>query len=306
MANPTKNVALVLSSGGARGIAQIAVIDELISNGYTITSVAGSSVGALVGGLYASGKLTDYKNWISRLDYWDVFNLLDFSLSSKGFIKGERVFKKIDPYIANKQIENLPIPFVAVASDIVNKRSVIYKKGSLRDAIRASVSIPTVLHPVETEDGLLVDGGVVNPIPVNLVERTKDDILVVVDVNAHVSAEKAEISQKQQSILDDLSKRFFTWNKTESKKKSNLGIFDMLNESLDLTQEMLTEYMLQQYQPDILIKVSRKTCGAMEFHRYAEVIEIGRNAAVEALRNYESKIKASNSVSDTSFLAPQV
>jgi NTE family protein len=295
MANTTKNVALVLSSGGARGIAQIAVIDELIANGYNITSVAGSSIGAVIGGLYASGTLTEYKNWIAKLDYWDVFNLLDFSLSSKGFIKGERVFKKIDPYIANKEIENLSIPFVAVASDIVNKRPVIYRKGNLRDAIRASVSIPTVLHPVETEDGLIVDGGVVNPIPVNLVERTPGDILVVVDVNAHISVEKAEISKKQQSVLNELSKRFFAWNKAESRKRSNLGIFDMMNESFDLTQEMLTASLLHQYKPDILIRISRKTCGAMEFHRYAEVMEIGRNAAVEGLRNYESKIKRYNS-----------
>jgi NTE family protein len=294
MADSNKNVALVLSSGGARGIAQIAVIEELRKQGFNITSVAGSSIGAVIGGLYAGGTLPAYKEWLSNLDYWDVFNLLDFSLSSKGFIKGEKVFKIIAPFIANKEIQNLDIPFVAVASDIINKRAVIYRQGSLRDAIRASVSIPTVLHPIETDDGLIVDGGVVNPIPVDLVERIPGDILVVVDVNAHVSIEKVEITKKDQSFLDDLSKRFFSWKKTEIAKKKNLGIFDILNESLDLTQEMLTTSMLEKHKPDILIEVSRKLCGTMDFHRNAEIIETGRNAAIKAIGNYSLSQKEIN------------
>ena len=294
MPNSNKNVALVLSSGGARGIAQIAVIEELLKQGFNITSVAGSSIGAVIGGLYAGGTLPAYKEWLSNLDYWDVFNLLDFSLSSKGFIKGEKVFKIIAPFIAHKEIQNLDIPFVAVASDIINKRPVIYRQGSLRDAIRASVSIPTVLHPIETEDGLIVDGGVVNPIPVDLVERMPGDILVVVDVNSKVSLEKAEITKKEQSFLDGLSKRFISWIRTETVKKKNVGIFDMLNESFDLTQEMLTSSMLQHHKPDILIEVSRKLCGPMDFHRYAEIIETGRNAAIKSIGDYNLSVKELN------------
>ena len=274
-------------------MAQIAVIEELLKQGFVITSVAGSSIGAVVGGLYAGGTLPAYKDWLSTLDYWDVFNLLDFSLSSKGFIKGEKVFKIIAPFIANKEIQDLDIPFVAVASDIINKRPVIYRNGSLRDAIRASVSIPTILHPIETEDGLLVDGGVVNPLPVDLVERNPGDLLVVVDVNAQVAYEKAEITKKQQSFLDELSRRFFKWNKTELVKKKNLGIFDMINESFDLTQEMLTAAKLEHHKPDILLEIPRKLCGTMDFHRYAEIMETGRNAAIKAIGNYHNRLETS-------------
>ena len=274
-------------------MAQIAVIEELLKQGFVITSVAGSSIGAVVGGLYAGGTLPAYKDWLSTLDYWEVFNLLDFSLSSKGFIKGEKVFKIIAPFIANKEIQDLDIPFVAVASDIINKRPVIYRNGSLRDAIRASVSIPTILHPIETKDGLLVDGGVVNPLPVDLVERNPGDLLVVVDVNAQVAYEKAEITKKQQSFLDELSRRFFKWNKTELVKKKNLGIFDMINESFDLTQEMLTAAKLEHHKPDILLEIPRKLCGTMDFHRYAEIMETGRNAAIKAIGNYHNRLETS-------------
>ena len=283
-----KNVALVLGSGGARGIAHIAAIEELQSRGYNITSVAGCSMGSVVGGIFAGGELNKFRDWLSELDYWDVFDLLDFSLSRKGLIKGEKVFKKIAPFIADKSIENLSTPFVAVASDIINKKPVVYSQGNLKDAIRASVSIPTVLTPIQTETGVLVDGGIVNPLPVDLVKRNQGDLLVVVNLNAQIAPVSIQLKKKDQGILDELSDRFFKWKNVEEKKRNDLGMFDMMNESFDLLQETLTEYMVQTYKPDISIDISRKQADTMDFHRYAEIIEVGRRATAEALDRYES------------------
>ncbi len=280
---PAQNIALVLSSGAARGVAHIAVIDELVQAGHQITSIAGSSMGAVVGGMYAAGTLADYAAWLRELDYWDVFNLLDFSITSQGFIKGEKVFKKIAPYLPEVNIEDLPIPFVAVASDIIHKKAVVYDRGDLRTALRASIAIPTLLHPVKDNNSLIVDGGVVNPLPVDLVKRTPGDKLVVVDVNANVPFAKPKMKAKEQNLINELRQRYFKWRKKEKKKEHNLGIFDMMNESFDLTQETLSKLMLQQYRPDLTIEVSRKVCGTMDFHKTPEILALGREAYHKAV-----------------------
>ena len=277
------NIALVLSSGAARGVAHIAVIEELLRDGHKITSIAGSSMGAVVGGMYAAGTLTQYKEWLKKLDYWDVFNLLDFSISSNGFIKGEKVFKKTAPFIPKINIEDLSIPFVAVASDIVHKQVVVYDHGDLKAAIRASVSIPTVLHPIKVGDSLIVDGGVANPIPVDLVKRLPGDKLVVVDVNANVPFTKPKMKEKEQNFINDLRIHYQKWRNSDKKKDNSLGIFDVLNESIDLTQETLSKLMLQQYQPDLIIEVSRKLCGTMDFHKTPEILALGREAYFKAI-----------------------
>jgi NTE family protein len=272
------NIALVLSSGAARGVAHIAVIEELLRDGHKITSIAGSSMGAVVGGMQAAGTLTKYKEWLKKLDYWDVFNLLDFSISSNGFIKGEKVFKKTAPYIPKVNIEDLPIPFVAVASDIVRKKVVVYDSGDLKTAIRASVSIPTILHPIKSGDSLIVDGGVANPLPVDLVKRHPGDKLVVVDVNSSVPFAKPKMKEKEQNFINDLRNTYKKWRKSDKNKDNSLGIFDVLNESIDLTQETLSKLMLQQYKPDLTIEISRKVCGTMDFHKTPEILALGREA----------------------------
>ena len=277
------NIALVLSSGAARGVAHIAVIEELLRDGHKITSIAGSSMGAVVGGMYAAGTLTEYKEWLKKLDYWDVFNLLDFSISSNGFIKGEKVFKKTAPFIPKINIEDLPIPFVAVASDIVRKQVVVYDQGDLKTAIRSSVSIPTVLHPIKAGDSLIVDGGVANPLPVDLVKRHPGDKLVVVDVNSSVPFAKPKMKEKEQNFINDLRNTYKKWRKSDKKKDNNLGIFDVLNESIDLTQETLSKLMLQQFKPDLVIEVSRKVCGTMDFHKTPEILALGREAYHKAV-----------------------
>jgi len=279
------NIALVLSSGGARGVAHIAVIEELLKSGNQITSIAGASMGAVIGGIYAAGKLPEFTKWLSDLDYWDVFNLLDFSISSKGFIKGEKVFKQTEPFIPKVNIEDLDIPFIAVAADIVNKKQVVYDSGDLKSAIRASVSIPTLLHPIKTNSSIIVDGGVVNPIPADLVKRQPGDKLVVVDVNANVPYVKPIVKEQEKNLINNLLKRYSKWRKSDEKKELNLGIFDMLNESFDLTQETLSKLMLDKYQPDLRIDISRKICDTMDFHKTPEIIALGRETYYKAIEN---------------------
>ena len=173
-----KNVALVLSGGGARGIAHIGVIEELEKQGFDIKSISGTSMGALVGGVYAVGKMQEYKNWICTLDKFDVFKLVDFTFSTQGLVKGDRVINKMKEFIPDINIEDLKIYYAATATDISRKEEVVFTKGSLYEAVRASISIPTVFTPVKTENSLLVDGGVINNVPINHVKRTKDDIII--------------------------------------------------------------------------------------------------------------------------------
>lgn len=278
-----QNIALVLSSGGARGVAHIAVIEELLKSGHTITSISGSSMGAVVGGIYAAGTLPGFTKWLSDLDYWDVFNLLDFSITSKGFIKGEKVFKQTEAYIPKINIEDLPIPFVAVAADIVKKKQIVYDSGDLKTAIRASVSIPTVLHPIKVDDSILVDGGVVNPIPADLIYRNPGDKLVVVDANSNVPLSRPKVKTVEKNIVNDLLTRYTKWRKSDEKKEVNLGIFDMLNESIDLTQEALSQLILEKHQPDLLINISRKLCDTMDFHKTPEILALARESYHKAV-----------------------
>lgn len=285
----SKNVALVLGSGGARGIAHIAIIEALTKAGFTITSIAGSSIGAVIGGIYAGGHLQGYKDWLTTLNYWDVFRLMDFSISTKGFIKGEKVFKKINPFLPSGTIEDLPIPFVAVAADIIAKKQVNFTSGSVIEAIRASMSIPTILKPVERDETVYVDGSVVNPIPVDVVPRTENDVLVVADLNAHIKPPKVAIPTAQQSKLDKLAAKYLNWHSNQS-GKNNLGVFSMLNESFDLTQDMLADKILMEHQPDIHIKISRKAAGTMDFHRADELLAMGKQAAQKAIASYQNDL----------------
>ena len=162
-----KSVSLVLGSGGARGLAHIGAIEELENHGFNIKSVVGCSMGAVVGAAYANRKFKPFKEWMTTLDRIKVFQLMDFSLSSKGFLKGEKVFEAIDDFIGNGvMIEDLEIPFKAVATDLLSKKEYVFDKGPLSDAVRASVSIPTVLQPKVVDGIKLVEGGVINPLPI--------------------------------------------------------------------------------------------------------------------------------------------
>ena len=286
-----QKVALVLSGGGARGIAHIGVIEELESRGYEITSIAGTSIGSVVGGIYASGKLDVLKKWLFTLDKLKVLNMVDFSFSKQGLVKGDRVSGRMKRLIADTQIEDLRIPFAAVAVDLVHSKEVVFRSGSMYEALRASVSIPTIFTPVKTEDGLLVDGGVMNNVPIDRVERTPGDILVAVDVNASIPVNKPAITKKEEKARQSLYRKKmleFQQHLRGSGPKSsghNLGYFDLINKTLSLMTHHTARLLMEKHMPDILIEVSHDSCEMYDFYKAEEMVEIGRHAASLKLKN---------------------
>ena len=163
-----KTVSLVLGSGGARGLAHIGVIHVLEERGYDIQSVSGCSVGALVGGIYAAGKLAEYEEWVRKLTKFDMVNLMDIAWVGGGLVKGEKIMRRMRDLVGERQIEDLPIPFTAVATELESGREVWLNEGSLFDAIRSSCSLPLFFTPTKYREKMLVDGGVVNPVPVSM------------------------------------------------------------------------------------------------------------------------------------------
>lgn len=275
----SKNVSLVLSSGGARGVAHIGVIKALEDNGYNITSVAGSSMGAVIGAVYAAGKLDEFTEWICNLDKFDVFKLVDFTLSTQGFIRGERVFNEMKKFIGEINIEDLSIPVAIVATDIANKKEKVFTKGNVYTALRASASIPSVLKPVDVEGIDYVDGGVLNPLPYQYVERSENDLLVMSDVNANVKCRlKAPNKQEQSQMASFIEK----WNdffpkaeKAKNDKPSTMSYFDLIARSVDLMQDRITDYIIEQANADFLVQISRETCNVFSFYRSKEVMDYG-------------------------------
>ena len=179
----TKDVALVLSSGGPRGWAYIGAIEELERRGYNITSIAGTSIGSLVGGIYAAGRLSDIKDWLFSLDSWKVFSLIDISLSKNHLVKGDKVIEAIKEIVPEINIEDLNIPYRAIAADLYTGEEVVFDRGPLFEAVRASISIPSLFRPVKYGFRTLVDGGIVNTMPIDRVVRNGNDIIVAFDVN---------------------------------------------------------------------------------------------------------------------------
>lgn len=305
MSTSGKSVSLVLTSGSARGLAHIGAIEELLARGYDIKAVSGSSIGAAVGGLYAAGKLAPYKEWMLQLSRMDVFNLFDFTFSSQGFLKGERVFEEMEHILGDSLIEESLIPFTAVTTDLVTRKQVWLQQGSLFKAIRASVAIPSIITPVYTDTQILVDGGVTNPIPVEPLLQYQNDMLVVVNTNAntpyHPTIEQApEEKQTESEYLNRLAAFRKRWSKylpgsneiqpvTKRKKLEKLGYMSLLNNTIMLMEDRLIELTINNHHPDVIIDVSRDVCGMFEFYKAKEVIEAGRAAAAISLDAYEQK-----------------
>jgi len=179
----SKRVALVLGSGGARGYAHIGVIEEIERRGYDIACVAGCSMGAVIGGIYAAGKLDEYRNWIESLDYLDVLRLVDVSFRL-GAIRGDKVFGQIRKIVGDINIEQLRIPYTAVATDLTHQQEIWFQEGCLHQAMRASAAIPSLFTPVMQGNRMLVDGGILNPLPIVPVVSSHCDLIIAVNLNA--------------------------------------------------------------------------------------------------------------------------
>ena len=292
-----KTVSLVLSSGGARGLAHVGVIEELERRGYAIGEIAGCSAGALVGGMYAAGKLPEFKDWICNLDRVDVFSLMDFTFSSRGFIKGEKVYQALKKVVPDQNIENLPIRFSCNAVDVNSGKEHVFTQGSLYKAIRASGSIPSVFLPAQIDKRNFIDGGVLNPVPISLISDPHKTLIVVVNTNSLAEhflppAHKKSIQKKSMTMpgwLMDYENKMKQYFPEEIKKvqQRRYSAMELVTRSFDLLQDRYCQLLLENYQVEVEIKVASIQAGTLEFHRAAELIEVGRIKACEALDRLE-------------------
>lgn len=289
-----KNISLVLGSGGARGYAHIGVIEELLEQGYTIKSISGSSMGALIGALYACGKLNDFKEWALSLDVFDVVKLVDFSFEKTGLIQGDKVFQVIEKMIGKVMIEDLPIKFTAVATDVMAEKEIWMQKGSLLDAVRASVAIPTAFTPKKIEGRYLVDGGVLNPLPIAPTMSDGTDLIIAVKLNAVVDKSYTvplpkKVQEKEngfQKVFNEMStKAQSLFEREYSDSPEEMSMFDIIGRTIDTMQNSLEAYKTAGYSPDIVINIPHNACGFYEFNRGYEMIELGRMIAKERLQS---------------------
>jgi NTE family protein len=294
------NIALVLGSGGARGLAHIGVVEELEQAGFRIAAIAGASMGALVGGIHATGGLHHYRDWVCSLQRSDVLRLLDFAFGHPGLIKGEKLIGVMRELVGEHRIEDLPIPFTAVATDLATQREVWLNRGPLFDAIRASIAIPMLFTPHRVGGRELVDGGLLAPLPIAATRLAQVDMVVAVDVNDRVPAALRQFRERAESEPapepepepddtdpDSLRGKITALMDSLFEKRpappAQPGLLDLMSRSLDTMQAQLSRLQLAMDPPDLLIRVPRDTCMFHEYWRAREVIGIGREAARRAL-----------------------
>jgi NTE family protein len=274
-------VALALGSGGAKGLAHIGAIEEIEAQGYEIVAIAGTSMGALIGGIYAMGKLDIYRDWVSALAKMDVLKLVDWTLSGGGLIKGERIIDTLRELIGDASIEELPLTFTAVATDLDREREVWLTRGSLFDAIRASIAIPTVFRPYLLGDRRLIDGGLLNPVPVTPLIRETADYIFAVSVDGppdtstpeQVAVPEPETSSSYRARVGEFIGKLMPHGPDKPREP---GMLELLTQSMDLMQANLSRLRLAAYEPDLLIRLPRNVANVYEFYRARELIELGR------------------------------
>lgn len=285
-ASSSKTVSLVLGSGGARGLAHIGVIRCLEENGFQIASIAGCSMGALVGGIYAAGKLDLYERWARKMGRFGLFSLLDFSFGRGGLVKGERLMTRLRDLVGETQIEALPIPFTAVAADIAREREVWIGRGFLFDAIRASISMPLFFTPFDYRGVRLIDGAVFNPVPVAPTFRDLTDITIAVSTNG--PPEKlvkeptaGEGAEAQNSFSDRIRTLFGRAPSTtkEGEPNDHWDLSYVVGQSFDAMQGVIARQKLAAHPPDVLIEIPQNACGILEFDRADDLIALGHARA---------------------------
>lgn len=278
-----KSIALVLSSGGARGLAHIGAIEEFEAQGYQITSIAGCSMGALIGGVYAAGKLNEFREWMKSIDRKKMLELTDFSLSLNHIAKGSRIIEAIMEFVPDIPIEQLPIPYCAIATDWKSGKEVVFREGSLFQAIRASISLPSFYEPIQRDGMILIDGGVTNPFPMNRVVRHEGDILVGVDVSGHdykaqseMQHELAEKRKHSTSLSQQILNRLIPDN-------IEFNHYTMLSRVNSIMIRQNSLLMVQLMKPDILVDIQMSHYTTFDFDKSEKLIAIGRQKTLRAI-----------------------
>jgi len=282
----TTTVSLVLGSGGARGLSHFGVVQWPTENGYAIRSISGSSIGALIGGIYATRKLGVYAEWVLALERMHVLRLLDPTIGRSGLFKGERIIQVLRDLIGDCDIEELPISFTAVATDLDSGQEIWLRKGKLFDAIRASIATPLVFTPVRYGDRTLFDGAVVNPVPVAPTLDDGTDLTIAVDLSG--PAESRPVPPISASLVGDSSYRKRILKFVEAvrphrgPREPARGLLDVAFTSMQTMQDTIAQLRLTAYPPDVLVEIPRNACGFFEFWRAEELIELGRDRAAQA------------------------
>jgi NTE family protein len=313
-----RTAAVVLGSGGARGYAHIGALEVIEDHGFDIIAISGCSMGALVGGVHAAGRLREYRDWVVQLRQRDVLRLVDLSLSSMGAIRGEKLFAMVKEMIGDIAIEDLPLAYTAVATDLLSQREVWFQDGSLADAIRASVAIPSLLAPVITDNQLLVDGALMNPVPILPTLPVQADLTIAVhlagDTRRHTPTRpsgplmpaddevvadelgEAHVDDDSEPVetLRERASRLLDWEtvrgrlaregeRSEADELAAFGRLDIMNLAYETMQATLTSYKLAGYPPDVLVEIPKASARTFEFHRAVELIELGRERTTAAL-----------------------
>lgn len=288
-----KTISLVLGSGGARGLAHIGVIHFLEENGYDIRSISGCSMGALVGGIYACGELGVFEEWVRAITKLDMIRLLDVSWGKEGLFEGERIVGVFKELIGDRRIEDLSIEYTAVAADIRREKEIWLKRGPLFAAIRASISLPLFFTPFEINGMKLLDGGILNPVPIAPTFEDGTDLTVAVNLGAPPSGTpkpilEVESKDRSGSPSDGVHAKindFIEGLKTRT-PPSRDGSWKMLNiadQTFDAMQSTIARQKLAAYPPDHTILVARDACGTLEFDRADEMIALGYETTARTL-----------------------
>lgn len=306
-----KNVALVLGSGGARGLAHIGAIEALEERGYTITSIAGCSMGSIIAGMYAAGQLKEAKEWFLSVDKQLILRMMDINLLSvNSLVKGERIIEELQKVVPDRPIESLNIPCTLVATDMIHSDEVIFRTGSLFEAVRASISIPLFFKPVQIGKRLLIDGGILNPLPLHVVERTPGDILVAADISGKdsmptepipepidVDGRLAELTKKGIPVpksweeqLRQLGKRVDEIRANRAKDLGrNVNFFGLLDRMSDIQIQQNTLLSLRLTPPDVHSVMRQYAYNTFDFDKAEQIIADGKRLMSEALDKYENK-----------------
>jgi NTE family protein len=317
-------VALALGSGGARGYAHIGVIIELQKRGYEIVGIAGSSMGALVGGLQAAGKLDEFAEWAKSLTQRAVLRLLDPKITAAGVLRAAKILDAVRDILGEVTIEELPIPYTAVTTDLIAGKSVWLQRGPVDEAIRASIAIPGVITPHVLDGRLLADGGILDPLPMAPIAAVNADLTIAVSLSGSEAGGRYEPTDAEPRATTEWLNRM--WRSTSSLLDTNaarsvldtqtgramlsrfssmadeddpddvtdggpvptMGSFEVMNRTIDIAQAALARHTLAAYPPDLLIEVPRTACRSLEFHRAAEVIDIGHELGAQAIKALES------------------
>ena len=291
---------IALGGGGAKGFAHLGVLKALREEGIECDVVAGTSIGALVGAVYAAGSLSELEAMARDISLKDIPLLMSPAWSKKGIFSGKSALELLNDFITVDKIEDLPKRFAAVSADLKNGTPVIFTEGDVRQAVRASISIPAVFTPVMIDDQVLVDGGLVEPVPVEICKTLGADLVIAVDLfgeSLPCDDQSEPSSEKQKSVLPaGISTALSYLNSISNKLQltewlggdsndphRSINIIDVVEGTLAVSQRLLTAYRLCEHPPDIVIQPSVTNVGLLDFHRGAPAIEIGEKAAKEAL-----------------------